>query len=110
MTLHLSRCLIQLVTYHGDSDEEDANSKTKISDDSKPENSEVASANTSPILSSGCLMQFQRSSSMSTSLLRNVLVRTRIQVAPVVSLVSYVQEGDDSDSESEGEMAGKVVS
>ena len=55
-------------------------------------------------------MQFQRISSTSTSLLRNVLVSTQIQAAPVVSLVSYVLEGDDSDSESEGEMAGKVVS
>ena len=98
------------MTYHGDSNEEDANSKTKISDDSKADNSEVASASTSPILSSGALMQFQCSSSMSTSLLRNVLVRTRIQTAAVVSLVSYAREGDVSDSESEDEMAGKVVS
>ena len=30
----------QLVTYHGDSDEEDANSNAKISDDSEPDNSE----------------------------------------------------------------------
>ena len=52
-------------------------------------------------------MQFQRSSSASTSLLRNVFVRTRMQVAPVVSLVSYAREGDDSGSESEDEMAGK---
>ena len=44
------------------------------------------------------------------SLLRNVLVRTRIQAAPVVSLVSYAREGDDSGSESEDEMAGRVVS
>ena len=100
----------QLVTYHGDSDEEDANSKAKFSDDSEPDNSEVASASASPILSSGGLVQFQRSSSASTSLLRNVLVRTRIQAAPVVSLVSYAREGDDSGSESEDEMAGKVVS
>ena len=55
-------------------------------------------------------MQFQLSSSASTSLLRNVLLRTRIQTAPVVSLVSYAREGDDSSSESEDEMAGRVVS
>ena len=40
----------QLVTYHGDSDDEDTNSNAKISDDSELDNSEIVSVSASPIL------------------------------------------------------------
>lgn len=97
----------QLVTYHGDSDEDEGESTSKISDDSDTEKTEFTSANQSPVRTSGGLSQ--RYSSAPTTSVRNVLVRPRIQAAPTVSLVSYAREDDEAGSDSDDDRVEREV-